>query len=272
MHQEPLEILEEDLEKLFHYKYKKTTSWDITWIMLKSSVAFLILYLGFFVLINIPAYRSKADYFWKTIVLGEEVTPNNQQTLGNLKTNTNPIPVETEPLAPNGQKLADFLREHVENNHLNIPIINVNAPVTWNSPEERILEDLKNGVAHYDGTALPGENGNVFISGHSSNYWWNKGLYNQVFALLDKVKQGDRIYLNYNNQPYVYTVEKIEVVKPDNIEVLNPTDHSVITLMTCTPVGTTLNRLIVQARQIYPRSTTTSTKKPTAPSQLPAIR
>lgn len=273
MHEPPFQILEDDLKKLFKQPKHGPGFWDITWSLVKGTAGFLFLYGFFFLLINIPAYSIKTNYYWKTIVLGEQVDSKDSRQLKLLQpAQTKSIPVDTEPLAPNGQKLSDFLRGHVGNNHLLIPGISVKAPIVWNSPEDRILEDLHNGVAHYQGTALPGENGNVFIVGHSSNYWWDKGQYNQVFALLDKVKEGDRLYVNYNNTPYVYQVESIKTVQPSDIEVLNPTDHSVLTLMTCTPVGTTLNRLIVQAKQIYPKSTVGTNQKPVNTTQLPAIR
>jgi LPXTG-site transpeptidase (sortase) family protein len=184
----------------------------------------------------------------------------------------NPLTAANTPLAPNGQKLSDFLNERIENDHLLVPSINVNAPVTWSSSPDKILDDLRNGVAHYAGTALPGQNGNVFISGHSSNFWWDPGKFKQVFVLLDKVNEGDRIYVKYKGQSFIYVVESKKVVKPSQIEVLNPSDHSIITLMTCTPVGTTLNRLVVQAKQIYPTTTNQPIQTQVIPQELPAIR
>jgi len=153
-----------------------------------------------------------------------------------------------------------------------IPKISVNAPITWESPVNRILDDLKNGVSHYGGTALPGERGNIFITGHSSNFWWDPGKFKQVFVLLDKLTEGDRIYLSYENQPYVYKVITKKIVKPTQIEVLDPTDQSIISLMTCTPVGTTINRLIVQAVQIYPPTIKKNSTRSVLPDSLPAVR
>ncbi len=267
--EEPLQLLEEDLIKLFHPRKKRVHFWAGIWNFTRSLVYFALLYSFFFFSINSPAYLSRITYFWNNTVNAQN---NKNGDLKTLDPATKITPKNQEPTMPNGESVASFLLAHVADNHLVIPKIGVNAPITWNSPEETVLKDLEKGVAHYQGTALPGENGNVFISGHSSNYWWDKGLYNHVFTLLDKLSMGDRIYVNYNNKPYVYQVESIKTVKPTDITVLNPTDHSVITLMTCTPVGTTLNRLIVQARQIYPASNKPASTKTVSPSQLPAVR
>lgn len=130
-----------------------------------------------------------------------------------------------------------------------IPKINVEAPIIYltTTDNKQILDSIRNGVGHYQGTAQPGHVGNVFLTGHSSYYWWTKGKYNQVFALLDRMKTGDLVYLYAKGQRYIYRVTKSFVVNPDQVEVLAPTDKAILTLMTCTPVGTNLRRLIVQA-------------------------
>jgi len=126
------------------------------------------------------------------------------------------------------------------------------APVVWNSApdEQTMLNNLHNGVVHYAGTALPGSGkGPIFISGHSSYYWWDSGKYKTVFATLDKLATGDEIKINYENTVYTYKVYDKQVVLPDQVDVLKPTNEPVLALMTCVPVGTNLKRLIVWARQ-----------------------
>ena len=139
-------------------------------------------------------------------------------------------------------------------NHLKIPSIKVDAPITWkvaNEPQS-VAENLKNGLIQIDGTSLPGEKGNIFITGHSSNYPWVQSEYNNVFALLNKVVVGDVVHLKYSNQDFLYRVSNIEVVKPDDLSPMKQTNSSTLTLMTCTPVGTSLKRLIVTSKQYYP--------------------
>jgi len=131
-----------------------------------------------------------------------------------------------------------------------IPKIGVTSPIVFSKSrkEEDIQEDLKRGVVHYLGTSLPGETGNCFIVGHSSNYSWRGGDYNTVFVFLDKLKKGDEIFIYYNGEVYRYEVIESFLVNPEQVEVLEGGSEPILTLMTCWPIGTNLKRLIVRAK------------------------
>jgi sortase A len=134
--------------------------------------------------------------------------------------------------------------------------INVNAPVIYDQTtvnEYNFLQALHNGVVHYPNTAFPGQVGNMVIFGHSSGQWWAPGDYKFVFTLLDKVKLNDLIFVEYQGTRYIYRVYNTEVVSPTDLSVLNQGSRNILTLITCTPVGTSTNRLIVRAQQIVPK-------------------
>jgi LPXTG-site transpeptidase (sortase) family protein len=121
----------------------------------------------------------------------------------------------------------------------------------WGQLEKQIQSGLQKGVVHYPGTAKPGEFGNVFITGHSSYYPWDPGQYKDVFATLSKLEVGDMYYVYYNQKQYSYEVTSKMEVKPSNVDVLSqPKDEKISTLMTCTPVGTALRRLIITAKEV----------------------
>lgn len=130
----------------------------------------------------------------------------------------------------------------------NIPLVDVENKYVQNTAEldNIFMDELSKWVVRYPGTAKPGEVGNSFIFGHSSNFPWIKGEYNDVFALLDKVEFGDEIITYYNQKKFIYKVREKRVIKPGDISVLKR-DHGKkeISIMTCWPVGTTLNRMIV---------------------------
>lgn len=136
-------------------------------------------------------------------------------------------------------------------NSLKIEKINLSVPVLWNIEEDNIIEKLTEGVVHYKGTSLPGEGGNIFIVGHSSNYFWVRSDYNNVFALLDKLSPGDRIELSTDKKLYVYEVKSTNIVRPNEIQVLESTPKETLSLMTCWPIGTSLKRMIVQSELLY---------------------
>lgn len=135
-----------------------------------------------------------------------------------------------------------------------IPKIGVTAPIIFlNTTDEKTIQDnLTRGVVHYSGTANPGEVGNTFITGHSSNFWWIKGNYNYIFLNLNKLAVGDQAKIYYNGNKFVYSVKEVLVVEPSNTSVLAPSDTPTLTLMTCTPAGTNWKRLIVKFDQISP--------------------
>ena len=114
---------------------------------------------------------------------------------------------------------------------------------------EIFMEELKKGVVRYPGTARPGEVGNAFVFGHSSNYPWIKSEYNDIFALLDNLATGDEIIVFYDQVKYVYHVTDRATVKPGDVKTLESRDKTrkELSLMTCWPVGTTLERLIIFA-------------------------
>lgn len=121
----------------------------------------------------------------------------------------------------------------------------------WNELEKQIQSGLKQGVVHYPGTAKPGQYGNVFMTGHSSYYPWDSGKFKDVFAQLGKLDVGDRYYVYYSQKKYAYEIISKKEVNPNNVDVLKqPVDQKISTLMTCTPVGTTLRRLIITAKQV----------------------
>jgi len=91
----------------------------------------------------------------------------------------------------------------------------------------------------------------VFLTGHSSYYPWDPGKFKDVFATLGSLEVGDRYYIYYDQIKYMYQITEKKEVQPNYMEVLaQPTDKKISTLMTCSPVGTTLRRLILTAEQI----------------------
>ncbi|MBP7114492.1 MAG: sortase [Candidatus Peribacteraceae bacterium] len=147
-------------------------------------------------------------------------------------------------------------------NRLIIPKLGENVPIVRPSMDALMKEDwitfesdiqvaLKDGVVHYPGSARPGQPGNFFLTGHSSYYPWDDGKYKNVFARLGELDLGDTYTVYYGGDRHTYRIVKKYEVKPSDVSVLDqPTSKRLATLMTCTPIGTTLRRLIVLAEEI----------------------
>jgi LPXTG-site transpeptidase (sortase) family protein len=140
----------------------------------------------------------------------------------------------------------------MEDNTLLISSIDVRAPIIWDIPLDEALNGLQRGVVHARESYLPGEAGRTFIVGHSSGYWWLKNPWTKIFSLLDHVNDGDLVFLKLDGQTYAYRVTHREVVSPKNVDVIRDEqlDHNQLALMTCTPVGTSLNRLVLYAEPV----------------------
>ena len=134
--------------------------------------------------------------------------------------------------------------------YLSIPKLNIkNALVETNAPDLNPDEAL----GHYDGSKLPGENGNSFIYGHSVlPVFYNPKNYKTIFSTLHLLEVGDKFMISYNNKTYEYIVYEKEVLSPQDVNPLanikpKYLNESTITLMTCSPPGTKFRRLLVKA-------------------------
>lgn len=134
-----------------------------------------------------------------------------------------------------------------------IPSLGINQIVTPNvdphNPTE-YLPVLNHSIAHASTSSLPDQPGNVYLFAHSSDNPLSITRYNTAFYLIDKLKPGDKILLYYQGQQHKYLVTDTQIVKPSRVDLLTQTNPQTLTLQTCTPVGTSINRLIVTAKQI----------------------
>lgn len=111
--------------------------------------------------------------------------------------------------------------------------------------------DLSEYLAHLPGSALPGERGNIFISGHSA-LSRALPLKNAWFANLSDLKKGDEILIEANGARFKYQVYETKVVDPKDLSVINAPDQKgrYISLMTCVPPGLNFKRLVVLGRML----------------------
>ena len=137
-----------------------------------------------------------------------------------------------------------------------IPKLNVDVPIRFDVPLSGVMAAMNNGVVHYriaGASAYPGKIGNFVITGHSAGDIYSSNPYKYIFSGLARLSDGDLIYANYNSVRYTYRVIRKEVVEPSNVAALvMNTEKPLITLVTCTPLGTSRYRLLVTGEQISP--------------------
>lgn len=244
-----------------HYLFRSLFSWNVFKELFKFATVTIVTFVIVLVAMNFSAYYQMATY-WMSKWKGETTQDvKNLQALvddGNRQVELLRVGEIGVPFLPKAGTATPSVTIDVlpPDNRIVIPKIGKNIPIVeipitnliaqnWKGLEEDIQAGLKSGVVHYPGTALPGQIGNFFVTGHSSYYFWEHSKYKDIFALLPEVDIGDRVTIYYNQKKYVYDITDKKEVSPSNTEVLKQTNDKRITLMTCVPVGTDLNRLIL---------------------------
>ena len=134
--------------------------------------------------------------------------------------------------------------------YISIPKIQVELPIYHGTS----AEVLNVAVGHLQGSSFPvgGENTHAVISAH-------RGLPSaKLFSDLDQLVEGDTFTVTILDEVLTYEVEKIFIVKPDELDklaIIPGGDY--VTLMTCTPYGVNSHRLLVRANRVdtvYPHN------------------
>ncbi|MFG6117366.1 class D sortase [Halobacillus sp. MO56] len=124
---------------------------------------------------------------------------------------------------------------------LDIPRIGSQYDVYWGTG----ADTLKQGVGMYDSkwTVAPDNPGHVVLSGHRDT----------VFRQLDKVKEGDHLYVNFEEKTYDYQIRKTWITDEEDRSVIVDKNKPTLTLTTCYPfdfIGSAPDRYIVQAELV----------------------
>ncbi len=127
--------------------------------------------------------------------------------------------------------------------YISIPVIDVELPIYHGTSSEV----LNVAVGHLQGSSLPvgGADTHAVISAH-------RGLPSaRLFTDLDKLVEGDTFTITVLDEVLTYEVEDIFILLPmelDKLEVISGGDY--VTLMTCTPYGINMHRLLIRAHRI----------------------
>jgi sortase A len=103
-------------------------------------------------------------------------------------------------------------------------------------------QTLRLGAGHIDGTAFPGEIGDIGIAGHRDTF----------FRALKDIRRDDEIQLQSASGIALYAVDWIQITAPDDGSIVSSATQSAITLVTCYPfhyIGAAPERYVVHARR-----------------------
>lgn len=255
-------------------KERYKTSSPLARFFLKYFLLFLFVYIIVYLVFNGPVFLRRFG-IWQNKNVSNTVNQSSSSD-SNISSTQDSQPVSQDNSSEDTNSQTSSSQNQTQTNipqvnKLVIPKIGVDAPIIFlnSNSEAEMRVGLLGGVVHYYQTALPGEVGNCFIFGHSSNYWWEKSSYNYVFSTLDRMQVGDKADIYFSNQAFKYEVIEVKIVEPSDTSVLNPTSEPTLTLMTCTPPGTSWKRLIIRLKQIYPVYKPKIAEKPKETPKLP---
>lgn len=141
---------------------------------------------------------------------------------------------ETEPVAPPTDSYA--AEPVIPLGRIQIPKIGVDDEMY----EGIRMTTLDYGPGHWPGSAMPGQAGNVVVGGHRTSK-------HRVFRNVDQLVPGDQIIFSDANGTHVYAVNRVEIVEPSDVWIINPTPTPTATLFACHPPGSTAQRIVVFA-------------------------
>lgn len=156
-----------------------------------------------------------------------------------------------------------------------IPKLNIDVPITLGldaNDTDTLNKAMNQGVVQFSipgASALPGQVGNFVVSGHSAGDIYSNNQYKFIFSGLERLNEGDLIYVDHEGVRYTYSVTKKDTVSPTDVQALVYTGTKpILTLITCWPLGTSRYRLLVTAEQINPNpdGAEAATEKPVQPT------
>lgn len=174
---------------------------------------------------------------------------NNQVLISPIKSKKGVLGISVQDRSNFPAFVSDLIRETKPNYsefQLSVPKLKIEGETVYVDSN-----DLSKGLSQLPGSALPGEKGNVFISGHSALNRFFPGQ-NAIFAKLMDLKKGDEIVVGAANSKFVYRVTEIKVVDPSDLSVIPAPDEQgrYISLMTCVPPGLNFKRLVVLGKMV----------------------
>ena len=144
---------------------------------------------------------------------------------------------------PVGKLVVTTDREAYENGNLRLVIPSLDQDVLVQNNVD--TESLRSGPGLYEYSQLPAPdtNANVSIAGP-------RDLEGAEFYYIDRLTDGDLMYLVYQEKVYIYQYESTQIIQSDDWNPIACKDYPCLTLTSCDPIGTFINRIVVTGRLV----------------------
>jgi sortase A len=160
-------------------------------------------------------------------------TTSTTTTSSTTTSTTTTLPRQlTQPIAPpQDQRGPENLGQI---GRISIPAIGVDAALH----EGIRLTTLDRGPGHWPGSAMPGQIGNVVVAGHRTSHQAD-------FRNTDDLVPGDIVTFTTADGVFDYAVTGTEIVGPDAMWIIDPSETATATLFACHPPGSTRQRIVI---------------------------
>jgi LPXTG-site transpeptidase (sortase) family protein len=145
------------------------------------------------------------------------------------------------------QKRDDKIQKIEKEDSIEIPKIEISAPLVLVENESQISKALDRGVVLFPKSVFPGKIGQTIILGHSAPKNWPKIKYDWVFSNLNDLEIGDEIFVYFQNKVFKYSViKKIFLEKGEELP-KEENSKNILILISCWPPGKDLKRIAIMA-------------------------
>lgn len=173
---------------------------------------------------------------WWTDILGERAYDEERDSLAQEWGADNGPHEPLKPVKPKyGEAFGLAYIPAIRDGVWKVPIIEGTSP-----------EELQRGIGHHTNGAVPGEIGNLTLAGHRTTYGAPLGD-------IDKLKSGDRVFVETKFGWYIYELDEKEIIKPWDGWILDPVPgapsrvkptEALLTIYSCNPKYSAAERFV----------------------------
>ena len=231
------------------YIYKKTQKKNLRKIARFSGLGIAVIGL-LFGLYTLSPLISWQIYLKPAFASSNFASPIPQKTVLTENTIKSLLTASTKSLSGGNQWMPSTYEHPQVTTNLSSFIISIPQIQVMNATVSTVDTDLNTHLVHFPDTAIPPQKGNTVIFGHSTlPQLFDPTNYKTIFANAHTLKENDIIQATVANTLYTYKIFSIMIVDAEDTSYLSQEqDTSYLTIVTCTPPGTTWKRLIIKAR------------------------
>lgn len=178
-------------------------------------------YLGY-ILVIFGIFLFSFPYFFQKLTPAKNI-PDKPPSFSAVASSVFQVGISGEKLKV--ETLSNPLKTPLPPKRILIPKVGINLEIVEAKIKDGFWETSETKASHGEGSATPGEIGNMVIFAHARD---------NLFGPLRGIMENDLIYVLSKDKWFEYEVKDIKSVNPDEIGVIAPTKDETLTLYTCT--------------------------------------